>query len=130
MSYDPGYPMLSRISENCALAQKVEMKTLVDVLEREGLSHIDVLKCDAEGHDLSILSSAHELFEKDRIRVLFFEPETWNENSDSELENFNQFLVKSRCRALHHTGDLCYSLEETVENSSHTGVVSSNNEKS
>jgi FkbM family methyltransferase len=113
MSYDPGYPMLSKISENCTLTQKVEMKTLVEVLEQEGLSHIDVLKCDAEGHDVSILSSAHELFEKGRIRVLFFESETWNQKCDSELNKFNQFLLKNRYRALPNKGDLCYSLEQS-----------------
>jgi FkbM family methyltransferase len=63
MTYDAEYPMLSKISEDSAHSQKVEMETLGEiVLEKEGLSGIDVVKCDAEGYDVRILSSAHEIF--------------------------------------------------------------------
>jgi FkbM family methyltransferase len=114
MRYDPEYPMLSKISEESAHSQKVEMETLGEVLEKEGFSCIDVLKCDAEGYDVRILSSAHEIFEKRRVRVLFFEPETWDGKRDPELEDFSQLLIANDYRPVPNKGDLCYSLVEGV----------------
>jgi FkbM family methyltransferase len=110
MRYDPNYPMLSHLSDESTQDQKVEMETLRDVLEKEGLSRIDVLKCDAEGYDVKILRSAHEIFEERRVRVLFFEPETWDRGRDPELEAFNQLLLANGYRLIPNKGDLCYSL--------------------
>jgi len=110
MSYDPEYPMLSRIVPDASDGQRVKMLTLCDVLEKNENGVIEVLKCDAEGYDIQILSSAREIFENKRVRTLFFEPETWQGERDSELENFRQFLAANGYRLVSTQGDLCYSL--------------------
>jgi FkbM family methyltransferase len=112
MRYDPEYPMLSKIGKDSVYCQTVEMETLGEVLEKEGLSRIDVMKCDAEGYDVRILSSAHEIFEKRRVRVLFFEQETWDRKPDQGLEDFSQLLLANGYRAVPNKGDLCFSLGE------------------
>jgi len=111
MTYDPEYPMLSKVAEDSAHSQTVEMKPLCELLDKVGLSSIDVLKCDAEGYDVRILSSAHQIFEKRRVRALFFEAETWDRRRDQEREVFTDFLIANGYRAIPNKGDLCYSLE-------------------
>ena len=110
MSYDPEYPMLSRVCLDATDGQRVNMVTLLDVLEKNGNGMIEILKCDAEGRDIRILSSAHEIFENKRIRTLIFEPETWQGERDSELEEFRRFLAANGYRLVSEEGDLCYSL--------------------
>ena len=112
MSYDPQFPMLSKISENSAHSQKLPMRTLVEVFENEGLSSVDVIKCDAEGHDVRILNNARELFEARSVRVLFFEPETWDRKIDPKLEDLSQLLLANGYRAIPNKVDSCYSLGE------------------
>jgi FkbM family methyltransferase len=112
MSYDPAYPMLSKISPNTPGHRRAEMRPLRSVLEQNGIARVEVLKCDAEGHDLAILSSARGMFEKGQIHMLFFERHTWNEEPDSGLEEFCRFLVANGYRLVSNKGelDLCYEL--------------------
>jgi FkbM family methyltransferase len=110
MSYDPEYPMLSRICPDATHGQRVKMLTLCNVLEKNNNGMIEILKCDAEGHDVRILSSARELFENKRVRTVFFEPETSKGERDSELEEFLRFLAANGYRLISSQGDLCYSL--------------------
>ena len=112
MSYDPEYPMLSRIDADATHGERVEMRTLGDLLEENGTALIEVLKCDAEGHDIRILSSAHEIFEEKRIQMVFFEKQTWDGKHASGLEEFCQFLAANGYRLVSKKGefDLCYAL--------------------
>jgi hypothetical protein len=73
---------------------------------------VEVLKCDAEGYDVRILNAAREYFETHQVRVLIFEPATWDANSDPALEDLRQFLAEHGYRDLHirGEGDLFYSL--------------------
>ena len=86
------------------------MLTLCDVLEKNEIGMIEILKCDAEGHDIRILSGAREIFESKRVRTLFFEPETWEAERDSQLEEFCRFLAANGYRLVSKQGDLCYSI--------------------
>jgi FkbM family methyltransferase len=110
MSYDPGYPMLSRICSDATHGQRVKVLTLCDVLEKNEIGVIEILKCDAEGHDIRILSGAREIFESKRVRTLFFEPETCQAERDSELEEFCRFLAANGYQLVSKQGDLCYSI--------------------
>jgi FkbM family methyltransferase len=114
MSYDPQYPMLSKICADPAEGQRVEMRTLLDVLEENEGAVVEVLKCDAEGYDIRTLSSAHEIFEKRRVLTLFFERETFDGQRDSGLEKFCHILASNGYRQVSETGafDLCYSVFE------------------
>ncbi|MBV9673643.1 MAG: FkbM family methyltransferase [Verrucomicrobia bacterium] len=110
MSYDPEYPMLSRIYPDATHGQRVKMLTLCDILEKNEVGVVEILKCDAEGHDIRILSGAQEIFENKRVRTLFFEPETWQGEHDSELKQFCRFLSANGYRLVSKQGDLCYLL--------------------
>jgi len=112
MSYDPEYPMLSKINPHAAHGQRVEMRMLRDVLEETGTAIIEVLKCDAEGHDIRILSGAHEIFEEKRIRMVFFEWRTWDGERASGLEEFCQLLATNGYRLVCNKSesDWCYEL--------------------
>jgi FkbM family methyltransferase len=110
MSYDPQYPMLAKIGNHPGESQTVKMRRLTEVLETEGIGNFDVLKCDAEGYDVKILNNAREIFEKQRVQTLFFEPETVEKERDSELEDLTQFLLTNGYQAAPTSFDLCFYL--------------------
>jgi FkbM family methyltransferase len=112
MSCDPEYPMLARVDPNDENGQRIEMRTLSNILQETGNRIVEVLKCDAEGYDVRILNAAREYFETHQVRVLIFEPATWDANSDPALEDLRQFLAEHGYRDLHirGEGDLFYSL--------------------
>jgi FkbM family methyltransferase len=108
MNYDPQWPMLASIDP--AKGREVKMRPLCDLLNEHGITMIDVLKCDAEGYDVTILNSIRNLFTAARIRTVFFERETWEGNQDPALENLRTFLLQNGYREIKGKGDLCYSL--------------------
>jgi FkbM family methyltransferase len=116
MNYDPEYPMLARISlnANTTQGQQVKMRHLGELLEEQAATIIETLKCDTEGHDVRILSSVPEIFEKKRVHTLFFEPETWKGERDPGLQEFCQFLTTHGYQLVSRKGesDLCYSVPD------------------
>jgi FkbM family methyltransferase len=52
---------------------EVEKTTLLRFCEREGIAHIELAKCDTEGHDLSVLRGARPLLVEGCIDVFQFE---------------------------------------------------------
>jgi FkbM family methyltransferase len=73
MNYDPDYPMLAKISPSSTQSQRIKMRHLADLLEDHDSATIEILKSDTEGHDVRILRSVPEIFEKKRVHTLFFE---------------------------------------------------------
>jgi FkbM family methyltransferase len=53
--------------------EEVPMTTLATYADEAGLSHISLVKIDAEGHDLPVLRGAQSLFAEQRISVAQFE---------------------------------------------------------
>lgn len=53
--------------------ERVELSTVDDYAEQKGLDHIDLVKIDAEGHDLEVLAGARSLLTRRRIEVVQFE---------------------------------------------------------
>jgi hypothetical protein len=90
------------------------MRTLRNVLEENGIARVEVLKCDAEGHDLAILNSACHMFEQKQIRMLFFERNTWDGKLNSGLEEFCQLLAVNSYRLVSKEDelDLRYELRD------------------
>jgi FkbM family methyltransferase len=113
MTYDPQYPMLSKVIVDLEDGQDVEMRTLADVLKENTISKIAVLKCDAEGYDVRILSSSGQVFTTRLVHRVFFESETWDGRTDPGLEDFRQLLLASGYRQLSGKGDMCYFLTES-----------------
>jgi hypothetical protein len=113
MTYDPQYPMLSKVIVDLEDGQDVEMRTLTDVLKENTISKIAVLKCDAEGYDVRILSSSGQVFTTRLVHRVFFESETWDGRTDPGLEDFRQLLLASGYRQLSGKCDMCYFLTES-----------------
>jgi FkbM family methyltransferase len=51
----------------------VQTETLFSFCNTQGLNHLHLVKCDAEGHDLKVLQGALQLFVQGRIDVFQFE---------------------------------------------------------
>lgn len=58
---------------NDATIRIVKCETLDDLCSRLSISRIDVLKIDAEGHDLAVLQGARRLLTDHRIRFIYIE---------------------------------------------------------
>lgn len=58
---------------HAATMQTVDCETLDDLCAREGITNIDVLKIDTEGHDLAVLAGATRMLDQDRIRFVYVE---------------------------------------------------------
>ncbi|MBI3993659.1 MAG: FkbM family methyltransferase [Candidatus Lambdaproteobacteria bacterium] len=54
-------------------AHEVDVTTLDEFIRMHGLAHIDLLKIDTEGHELSVLQGAHEALRRAMIDVIQFE---------------------------------------------------------
>jgi len=74
------------------LAMQVEVATLDDRLRREGVTHVDLLKIDTEGHELSVLQGARELLAAGAIAAVVFEFNEMNVISRVFLRDFYDLL--------------------------------------
>ncbi len=64
---------LSAPPESGAVETVIEVSTLDAEAERLGLEQIDLLKIDAEGHDLAVLRGAERLLQEKRVRFIQWE---------------------------------------------------------
>jgi hypothetical protein len=67
----------------------IQVKPLKDIFEREGITHIDYMSIDIEGHELNALKGID--FNKVRINVLTIEVSTFA-NSIQEIEEIRQLM--------------------------------------
>jgi FkbM family methyltransferase len=63
-------------TKNAATERVVQCETLDDLCARLSIDHIDVLKVDAEGHDLAVLVGGKRLFAEQRVRFVYVEYNT------------------------------------------------------
>lgn len=52
---------------------EVEVITLDDFCQGQGIQTVDVLKCDTQGYELEVLKGAHRIMEERRVRLVFCE---------------------------------------------------------
>src|ERR1019366_4019621 len=64
---------ITEFHEHSAVATKVPVETLDDVAMREGVTYIDFLKIDTEGHEFAVLCGASRLLRENRIGHIQFE---------------------------------------------------------
>ncbi len=55
------------------LTERVELTSMDDYCDAHGIATIDLVKCDAEGHDMEVLAGATGLLSGNRIPVVQFE---------------------------------------------------------
>lgn len=77
---------------DAAVATTVPVETLDEVATREGVSRIDFLKIDTEGHELAVLAGAARLLRERRIRFIQFEFNALHVFSRVFFRDFRQAL--------------------------------------
>lgn len=90
--YARKYAYLSDDPVTAARRETVEVETLDDFCRSRGIHGIDLLKIDAEGHDLAVLRGALNLLAERRIRVVQFEYSSCNLDSNTRLSDFFALL--------------------------------------
>lgn len=88
------------------------------ILEELGIDHLDILKIDAEGHDLRVLHGFEQALSDGRVTVAQFEYNTWNIKSRTLLADFYELLVPLgyRIGKVHPDGVDFADYDETLEN--------------
>jgi FkbM family methyltransferase len=74
-------------------SELVEVKTLDEYCEAQGVSRIGLLKLDVEGHELPILKGAERMFERGAIDMVSFEFGGCDIDSRTFLRDFFDFFV-------------------------------------
>jgi FkbM family methyltransferase len=64
---------LSRSAKYRVPTQPVETRTLAQLLDDEGLTHVDLMKVDIEGFEYEALLGSREVFRQHRVQVLALE---------------------------------------------------------
>jgi FkbM family methyltransferase len=72
--------------------EECEMKTVQDVCETLGLSGVDLLKIDAEGHEIHVLNGARERFERGEIASVFAEVDFAPDGAHGNFFELHEFL--------------------------------------
>ena len=70
----------------------IELDTLDEVSKAHGIEHIDLLKIDVEGHELSVLQGAGRMLERNAIKIIQFEVNEMNVVSRVFVSDFMKLL--------------------------------------
>lgn len=82
--------VITKLHGQPATAHQVPIISLDSFAEKHSLSHIDLLKIDAEGHELVVLKGAKRLLAKQRIGIIQFE---FNEMMAYSRTHFIDFVT-------------------------------------
>ena len=87
------YPeVISDIHHGEVEAMDVEIRTLDDVADDLGVSRIDFVKIDTEGHEFAVLKGASRLLAEGKIGVIHFEFNAMNVVSRCFMRDFQKLL--------------------------------------
>jgi len=84
---------LHHVGAELSNSVEVPVVTLDDLAAQHGLSSIDYLKLDLEGHELEALKGAKTLLQQNKIRAICFEFGGCNIDSRTFVKDFWQLLV-------------------------------------
>lgn len=76
-----------------AASHRVNVITLDQFCESNGITHIDLLKIDIEGHELAALKGAEKLLNKHAIEIIHFEFNEMNIISRVFMRDFRKVLI-------------------------------------
>ncbi|MBI1401941.1 MAG: FkbM family methyltransferase [Porphyrobacter sp.] len=98
-------------------SEMVEVRTLDGVIEREGITSVQLLKIDAEGHDLQVLAGARKALEAGLFEIIQVEAGFGQHGlHDARLRDFidvlhpagyHLYAVTNQCRALPRDATAC-----------------------
>ena len=83
---------LDHVGIKFAVSQQVNVKTLDEATAERGITHIDLLKIDVEGHELDVLRGAKGLFERRAVGVAQFEFGGTNLDTHTTLRDFFHYF--------------------------------------
>lgn len=83
---------ITEFHADASIATTVPVQTLDEFAQREGVSRIDFLKIDTEGHELAVLAGATRLLSEHRIRFIQFEFNALHVFSRVFFRDFRQAL--------------------------------------
>jgi len=93
----------------------VDLDTIDSYCNRGGISHIDYLKVDVEGHDLNVLLGAQSMLNQGLIRYIQFEYSSgWIDNRFYLFDAYN-FLQDFAYKLYKITSNGCIILDEYSE---------------
>ena len=70
----------------------VHLQTVDEAVSQHGVTHIDLLKIDVEGHELDVLKGASKSFEECRVGLVQFEFGGCNLDTRTSLQDFFYFF--------------------------------------
>ena len=74
--------------------ETIELTTLDIFCQKNGISNIDFLKLDVEGHELAVLRGARQLLEEGKIKLIQFEFGGCNIDSRTFFRDYFKFFEK------------------------------------
>lgn len=83
---------LDHINIKMEAVETVKIRTLDSVLDETGVSSIDLLKMDVEGHELSVLKGATDAMDRRLIKLVQFEFGGCNLDTRTTLQDFFYFF--------------------------------------
>jgi FkbM family methyltransferase len=84
--------VIERIHRRPSVVHRVRMIRLDDYLENQFIDHVDLLKIDTEGHELSVLTGSKRFIEEGRIEAIQFEFNEMNSSSRTFFKDFFELL--------------------------------------
>ena len=74
---------------------KVPVLTVDQLVARDDIKHVDFLKIDTEGHDMTVLQGAKDTIAKRAVTVIMFEfNEFWPRSAPSSYHSALEFVIK------------------------------------
>jgi FkbM family methyltransferase len=83
---------LDHFNTHMDLSEKIYLTTLDSFCKERGITHINLLKLDVEGHELNVLSGATDLINSQSIDFIQFEFGGCNIDSRTYFQDFFYFL--------------------------------------
>lgn len=74
--------------------EQIEIKTLDEYCEDEGISEINLLKIDVEGHELEVLNGAMDMISSGNIQYITFEFGGANIDTRTYFQDYYYFFDK------------------------------------
>lgn len=84
--------VIEHIHKGLAEAHHIRMIRLDDFIQDQGLTRVDLLKIDTEGHEMAVLAGAEAAIRAGLVRVIHFEFNEMNVYSRSFFKDFMDFL--------------------------------------
>jgi FkbM family methyltransferase len=73
-------------------SERIELRTLDDYCSEKGITQIDFLKVDIEGHELELFQGAQNMLKNKRIKLIQFEYGGCNIDANVLLKDFFEFF--------------------------------------